>query len=92
MRQGLVEDRFRADFQPIFDARSGRVSGVEALARWAHPTLGDLESQAFIALAERSRLVSEIGCDFGQGFLFAHPMEADAALTYWRQSLERPII
>ncbi|NIJ38064.1 diguanylate cyclase (GGDEF)-like protein [Sphingopyxis panaciterrae] len=41
--------------------------------------------------ADQARLLSALGCDFGQGFLFARPMESKAALDYWRQSLVRPI-
>ena len=44
-----------------------------------------------VETADQARLLSALGCDFGQGFLFAHPMAADAAFDYWRQSLSRPI-
>jgi diguanylate cyclase (GGDEF)-like protein len=40
---------------------------------------------------DQARLLSALGCDFGQGFLFARPMEEDAAFAYWRRSLDRPI-
>jgi EAL domain-containing protein (putative c-di-GMP-specific phosphodiesterase class I) len=45
-----------------------------------------------VETADQARLLSALGCDFGQGFLFARPMEAAAALAYWRGALERPII
>lgn len=44
-------------FQPQVDARTGRVSGFEALARWQHPALGLLAPQAFLdAVSEAGRL------------------------------------
>ena len=44
-----------------------------------------------VETADQARLLSALGCDFGQGFLFARPMDSAAALDYWRQSLVRPI-
>ena len=40
-------------YQPLADARTGRVVGLEALARWEHPDRGRIEPEMFIALAER---------------------------------------
>ena len=40
-------------YQPIADARTGRVFGVEALARWEHPDRGRTGPEAFVPLAER---------------------------------------
>ena len=40
-------------YQPLADARTGRVVGLEALARWEHPDRGRTEPATFIPLAER---------------------------------------
>jgi len=48
-------------YQPIYDVVSGRVRAVEALVRWQHPERGLLGPGAFIALAEESELIDEIG-------------------------------
>ena len=40
-------------YQPLADARTGRVVGLEALARWEHPDRGRIEPETFIPLAER---------------------------------------
>ncbi len=39
----------------------GTIVGFEALARWKHPTLGDIEPTEFVPLAEENGLIVEIG-------------------------------
>ena len=46
-------------FQPVWDLRGDRLAGAEALARWHHPELGEVSPIHFVALAERSGLISE---------------------------------
>ncbi len=48
-------------YQPCVDLRTGRVSSVEALARWAHPRRGILSPGEFIGLAEETGLVIGLG-------------------------------
>ena len=40
MVAGLANDEFEPFFQPKVELRTGRVRGVEALARWRHPRAG----------------------------------------------------
>lgn len=40
---------------------------------------------------DQARLLSALGCNHGQGFLFAHPMDEQAAFDYWQRSLIAPI-
>lgn len=49
VRRGLALGEFRAWFQPQFQLHSGRVNGVEALARWEHPARGTLLPCDFLA-------------------------------------------
>ena len=42
------------------DVRSGRVSSIEALVRWQHPTRGLLYPDTFIPAAEQSKLIDEL--------------------------------
>jgi EAL domain-containing protein (putative c-di-GMP-specific phosphodiesterase class I) len=48
-------------YQPIVDLTDGRVTGIEALMRWRHPTLGPIPPIDFIPVAEESDLIQELG-------------------------------
>ena len=47
-------------FQPKIDIASGRVVGVEALARWHHPIQGLIRPDAFISMAEEHGLIGSL--------------------------------
>lgn len=47
-------------FQPQFDCENASVSGAEALARWQHPTLGEIGARDLFAIAERASLVAPL--------------------------------
>jgi len=48
-------------YQPIFDMRSGRLSGVEALCRWRHPRGELVPPLEFLGLAEENGRIIDIG-------------------------------
>lgn len=60
MRRGLAEQEFKAYLQPQVEARTGRVLGFEALARWNHPDRGVITPPHFLQEAERAGLMQEI--------------------------------
>lgn len=47
-------------YQPKINIRSGAITGVEALARWQHPTRGLLPPYAFVSLAEELELIDSL--------------------------------
>jgi diguanylate cyclase (GGDEF)-like protein len=53
--------QIRLDLQPVFSARTGKVVSAEALMRWRHPERGELSPAKFIALAEESGQIAELG-------------------------------
>ncbi|WP_223789794.1 EAL domain-containing protein [Marinicella meishanensis] len=48
-------------FQPINDIQSNHITGFEALSRWQHPERGFISPVEFIALAEETDLIIEVG-------------------------------
>jgi diguanylate cyclase (GGDEF)-like protein/PAS domain S-box-containing protein len=61
LREAIAEGQLRLAFQPQIDARTGALSGVEALSRWTHPVHGEISPSRFIALAESCGLIEQIG-------------------------------
>ncbi|MBA3447216.1 MAG: EAL domain-containing protein [Pseudaminobacter sp.] len=57
---GLERNEFVAYYQPQFDAKTLDIAGVEALARWDHPTQGILTPDVFLKIAEELNVVSTI--------------------------------
>ena len=51
----------RAEYQPIVSSVDGRIAGVEALLRWAHPTRGLVSPLTVVPLAEQFGPITEIG-------------------------------
>jgi diguanylate cyclase (GGDEF)-like protein len=58
--RGLEQNEFIAYFQPQFDAHTLEIVGLEALARWDHPTKGILPPAAFLGIAESLKVVAQI--------------------------------
>ncbi|MFC7528279.1 putative bifunctional diguanylate cyclase/phosphodiesterase [Actinoplanes sp. GCM10030250] len=60
LRTGLRSGHLRLHYQPLYDARTRRAHGVEALVRWQHPQRGLLPPGIFLPDAERSDVIVEL--------------------------------
>jgi len=61
LRRAIQNDQFVLYYQPIFDARTGRVARLEALLRWNHPEKGLVPPAGFIPVLEESGLIVDAG-------------------------------
>jgi diguanylate cyclase (GGDEF)-like protein len=61
LREASAKDQFVLFYQPQISLDTGRIVGVEALARWQHPEKGIISPNDFIALAEQLGLISQLG-------------------------------
>ena len=61
LRRGLERNEFRTFYQPIFALDTLEITGTEALVRWEHPHRGLLAPDQFLAVAEETGLIQEIG-------------------------------
>ena len=62
LRVALDEnDQLFMAYQPQIDTRTGKISGMEALARWQHPEFGAISPGVFAPLAEESGLINQLG-------------------------------
>jgi diguanylate cyclase (GGDEF)-like protein len=60
LRRAIESAELVVHFQPKAELESGRISGVEALVRWQHPTRGFIPPDEFIPIAERTGLIKPL--------------------------------
>ena len=60
LRRGVDRGDITVFYQPKLSVADGRLVGFEALARWFHPTRGEIGPDTFIPLAEATGLIAPI--------------------------------
>jgi diguanylate cyclase (GGDEF)-like protein/PAS domain S-box-containing protein len=61
LKEALKNQEFILHYQPQIDLQTNTISGMEALIRWNHPLLGIIPPFDFIATAESTGLIVQIG-------------------------------
>jgi diguanylate cyclase (GGDEF)-like protein len=61
LARAIASDELTLHYQPIVDAAGTPVCAVEALLRWRHPVQGMIPPLVFIAVAEKTDLIRELG-------------------------------
>lgn len=61
LREALYSRSLDLRLQPLYELRSRRIAGFEALVRWTHPERGPISPIEFITLAEETSLINPVG-------------------------------
>jgi diguanylate cyclase (GGDEF)-like protein/PAS domain S-box-containing protein len=77
LRNGLAQGELRVFYQPQVSLKDGRITGVEALVRWQHPSRGLVLPADFLPVAEETGLITQID-EYVQTRAFAD-------LSLWRR-------
>ncbi|HXB17389.1 MAG TPA: EAL domain-containing protein [Steroidobacteraceae bacterium] len=61
LRRAFEAGQLEVHYQPQYEAHSLNLAGAEALLRWFHPERGQIPTSDFVAVAEETGLIGEIG-------------------------------
>ncbi len=61
LRRAISRHEIEVHYQPILHLQTREVAGIEALARWRHPSRGLLQPSEFIGMAEQAGMIRDIG-------------------------------
>ncbi|MGF6100865.1 EAL domain-containing protein [Enterobacter sp. A4] len=56
--EAIAQHQIVPVYQPFYDSQTGRMAGIEVLARWKHPLYGNVAPDTFIPLAEKHSLIA----------------------------------
>ena len=83
LRGAVARGEISVYYQPEFRLNGNRLIRFEALARWAHPNLGQIPPGKFIPIAEESGLISHLGANIMH--------QACAEAVRWQKIMPYPI-
>jgi len=66
LRKAIKSDDISPVYQPKILINSGKIIGVESLARWKDPVLGHISPDLFISVAEQANLIQPLTKNFIQ--------------------------
>ncbi|MDX2258429.1 MAG: EAL domain-containing protein [Hyphomicrobiaceae bacterium] len=81
LRSAIAKAELSVAYQPIVYLPTEELVGFEALLRWTHPKLGEVAPSTFIAIAEDSDLINQLG-----SFVLQRAAED---LVVWQKALPR---
>ncbi|WP_431358407.1 putative bifunctional diguanylate cyclase/phosphodiesterase [Sphingomonas echinoides] len=82
LRNAIPNGEIVPYFEQQVDLVSGRITGFEVLARWAHPTRGMISPSVFIPIAEQTGLISDLSMSLmQQAFHAARDWDAGLSLS-----------
>ncbi len=61
LQAALTSGDLRLHYQPVVSCAHGKVTGLEALLRWKHPTKGDISPAVFVPIAEEAGIMPALG-------------------------------
>ncbi|MGP4689288.1 bifunctional diguanylate cyclase/phosphodiesterase [Agrobacterium pusense] len=80
LRSAIAQNAIKPLFQPLISSKTGRICGVEALARW-DTDVGCVVPDVFIPLAERAGLIDALGMQILVASVRAVKMMNDIGLS-----------
>jgi len=60
LRYAIQNEEFIIFYQPQINSKNNKLTGIEALVRWNHPTMGLVYPATFISLAEDTNMIVDI--------------------------------
>ncbi len=99
LRQALERKEFWLAYQPQIDLATGRMTGAEALLRWARPDQVPLPPAQFIPVLEDTRLIDPVGrwivqtaCEGWQAVRHAAAAPPTLALNFSSRQFQDPYL